>query len=638
MEQDKEIKIVQLEFPENIRRRPGMFIGSVEAPSVLLREAIDNSIDEIYGCSTCDRIFVDTKSSKWNIVADNGRGMPITKTEEGITMAEMAVSRVNAGSKFDKGNEVAVGMNGVGIKATNALSNKFVILSRLTDQKVEKSIIDVIGYWKVEKEDINEHFYFLYYEKGIKKEEGCLSKEEIEAKFGFQFPEGMSTITAFQPDDTIFRSVNIQLPSRNLKYLSFIASEVYHKENIKITLDGQVLAEVYEPFSNVFTSVVTGYEGSKSTFIVNFQYDKNLNNIDVTGSVNSLPVDRGIHVELIKNAYKQAIKDYFKIGHDYLLYGIQLNVVVLAGEVDFSSQTKERLTKLPGIYATYPEGIQELEKGFFKAFSSDLEGWKGHVERLEELYKSMVQISTIDRIKSMVNVASDNKNQYRSHMPANVDDATSADRENCSLYIVEGQSAGGNMVQARDRRYDAIFYLRGKPMNAVFSDQDAMLENREMNAIISAIGVGVDEYQVTENPHFGKIIIATDADPDGLNIASMLIAFFCKRMQKFVEEGMLYVVQTPLFIQGDKVAYLGDDVDSIIDKTKPFSRIKGLGELDPSELEQHIFNKDTRRLIRITMRNAKQAIDLITSTYARKMLMLTEGILKDPYKVDPNLG
>lgn len=124
MAQDKEIKIVQLEFPENIRRRPGMFIGSVETPSVLLREAIDNSIDEIYGCSTCDKIFVDTKSSKWNIVADNGRGMPITKTEEGITMAEMAVSRVNAGSKFDKGNEVAVGMNGVGIKATNALSNK----------------------------------------------------------------------------------------------------------------------------------------------------------------------------------------------------------------------------------------------------------------------------------------------------------------------------------------------------------------------------------------------------------------------------------------------------------------------------------------------------------------------------------
>lgn len=635
MAQDKEINIVQLKFPDNIRRRPGMFIGSVEEPSVLLREAIDNSIDEIYGCSTCDTIYVDTKSSKWNVVADNGRGMPIKMAEGGeMTMAEMAVSRINAGSKFNKGDEVAVGMNGVGIKATNALSNKFVILSKITKDNYTTSKEFVSEVYT----GAPETFYYLYYEKGIKKEEGTIYHKEVKDKFGFDYPDGMSTVTAFIPDETVFRKTDIKLPSRNLKYLSFIAKEVYHKDNIHIILDGSPLQDHYKPFKFVSVVTITGYEGSKSTWILNYEYDKDMNMVDISGSVNSLPVDRGIHIDIMQLGYKQAIKNYFNVDHGYLMYGIHLNVIVLAGEVDFSSQTKERLTALPGIYRGYPEANDALAKGFYEGFKQDPEGWQGHVDRLNELYKSMVQISTIDRIKSMVNISSEDTKAYRSHMPSNVDDATSGEREKCSLYIVEGQSAGGNMVKARDRRYDAIFYLRGKPMNAVFADQDSMLNNREMNSIISAIGIGVDQYQVTDNPHFGKIIIATDADPDGLNIASMLIAFFCARIQKLVKAGMLYVVQTPLFIQGDKVAYLGDDVDSVIDKTKPFSRIKGLGELDPSELEQHIFNTNTRHLLQITMENAQQAIDLITSTYSRRMLMVEKGILRDPYKVDDHLN
>lgn len=632
MVQDKEIDIVKLEFPDNIRRRPGKEIGSTENPNVLLREAIDNSIDEIYGCSTCNFIYVKTKESNgWNIVADNGRGIPI-RIKEGldITMTELAVSHMDAGSKFNKRDSVAVGMNGHGIKATNALSNEFVICSRITEQNFDKSIDIVKTLWEASEEK-KELFYFIHYQKGIKQEEGADTAETIKNKFSIDFPTGMSTITAFIPDDTIFKKTEVDFPSRNLKYLSFIAKTFYKKENVRVELNGNLLTESYEPFSNLFIRDITSITGYTIHCIVNFEFDKNLNNIDISGSVNSLPVDRGVHIELIKNAYRTALQQYFKISHNYLLYGIKLNIVVLAGEVDFSSQTKERLTYLSDIYSGDMSAIQELQKDFNKAFSENQQEWQGHVDRLNELYRSMVQISTIDRIKSMVNIATENQNKYRSSMPANVDDATSDNREECSLYVVEGDSAGGSMLNARDRRTDALFYLRGKPLNAVTIDQESLLNNREMNAIISAIGVGVDEYQIVDNPHFGKIIITTDADADGSNIASMLIAFFCARMQALVQSGRLYVVQTPLFIQGDKVAYLGDDIDSIIDKKQPFTRIKGLGELDPEELEKFVFNKESRKLLQITMENAQTAIDLMTSTYARKTLMVEKRIVRDPY-------
>lgn len=631
---DKEIIIEKLEFPENIRRRPGKEIGSTEKPDVLLREVIDNSIDEIYGCSTCDSIYVVTKDMNgWNLVADNGRGIPI-KIKEGtsITMTELATCHMDAGSKFNKMGMVAVGQNGHGIKATNALSNKFLVLSRITKDNYDKSIPEVKKCWELYNNS-TELFYYIYFEKGYKKSEGANTKASLEEGFGIKFPNGMSTITAFQPDETIFNKVVCEFPSRNLKYLNFIAKTAYGKEKVNVTLNESPIQEDYEPLSNVFTKEIKTLDGYVIKFIVNFEFDKNLNVVEVTGSVNSLPVDRGIHIDLIKNAYVNALSSYFNITHGYLFYGIKLNVIVLAGEVDFSSQTKERLTYLAGTYSRDINTINELSKGFNSIFKANEEDWKGHVERLEALYESLRQISVIDEIKSKVQIASENRNSYRSNMPSNVDDATSSDRSQCSLYIVEGQSAGGNMVKARDRRFDAIFYLRGKPMNGVMSEKEQLWENKEMKAIINAVGCGMDEYQVVDNPPFSKIIIATDADADGRNIASMLIAFFCARMPSVVRAGLLYVVDTPLFIQGDTCAYLGDDIDRVIDKTKPFTRIKGLGELDPEELEYYIFNKTTRRLIRITMENAKTAIDLMTSTFARKALLVSNHIIKDPYGV-----
>lgn len=629
---DKEIIIEKLEFPENIRRRPGKEIGSTEKPDVLLREVIDNSIDEIYGCSTCDSIYVITKDMNgWNLVADNGRGIPI-RMKGSITMTELATCHMDAGSKFSKVDSVAIGMNGHGIKATNALSNRFVVLSKITENNFDKSIPEVRRCWELYggKEEI---FYFIYFEKGYKKNEGANTKKNLEEGFGISFPEGMSTVTAFQPDETIFTKVACEFPSRNLKYLNFIAKSLYNKGKLNILLNGEPIHEDYQPLSNVFTKEIETNEGYKIKFLVNFEFDKNLNVVEVTGSVNSLPVDRGIHIDLIRNAYTNALSNYFGITHGYLFYGIRLNVIVLAGEVDFSSQTKERLTYLAGTYSRDIDTITELSKGFNTIFKEHEEDWKGHVQRLEILYESMQQISIIDQIKSNVQIASNNRSSYKSNMPANVDDATSSDRSQCSLYIVEGQSAGGNMVKARDRRYDAIFYLRGKPMNGVMSEKEQLWENREMKAIINAVGCGMDEYQVVENPPFSKIIIATDADADGRNIASMLIAFFCARMPAIVRAGMLYSVETPLFIQDGKFAYLGDDVENIIDKSKPFSRIKGLGELDPEELEKYIFDKENRRLVQITMENAKTAIDLVTSTFARKALLVSKQIIRDPYNV-----
>ena len=210
---DKDIEIVALKFPDTVRMRPGKLVGDTNNPDVILREAIDNAKDEAFGSSMCTKIYIDLKhgrSGGYYVVADNGRGIPITIDKEtGKTKADLAVSTLDAGSKFSKNSvdEISTGTHGVGVSCTNALSKEFILLSWINKDNYSKSIDEVKETYQDNNSKDSEPFYYVYYQKGIKKEEGAYTKGTLTKKFGFDFPDGMHTIVAFKPDETIFDDV-----------------------------------------------------------------------------------------------------------------------------------------------------------------------------------------------------------------------------------------------------------------------------------------------------------------------------------------------------------------------------------------------------------------------------------------------
>lgn len=634
---ERDIDIIQLKFPENIRRRPGKAIGSTDNPNVILREVIDNAVDEIFGSMRANHIWVRT--NKYNpmcIVADNGRGLPIIWDKvEGKTKAELAVASLDAGSKFSKTiDTVATGMNGYGVSCTNALSDHFIVLSMVTKENYNKSIPAVKDMY--DKNPGKSLFYFIEFKKGIKQDEGCIEEESAKDKWEIDFPSRMSTIVALSPDPEIFKSVEAHYPTKNLYYVK-VVTEKFYKKLPKVTIDDSDVNHEFDPFKFEFTKdlSVKRWNGDvkAAKFYVNFELSKDMSDHEFTGSVNSLVCDNGVHLNYMKEAYKMALQKLYHFDHSHILNALKLNVIVLAGEVDFSSQTKERLTKLDGLWEE--EVAPELSKEFIKIMKANKDYFDDHVERLNAYAATLTKISTINKIKNSMNHSGASSSKARSRMPAELVDALSSNRSECELFITEGKSAGGNIIQARTPdSTQAVIQLRGVPMNAINADLDTFLDNPEMQVIYRSIGAGVNEFHDVSNSRYGKMIIAADADPDGYRIAALIIGMFAKKMTFLLEKGMVYFLETPIYRQGDKYIYQSDDIEKELDTSKPFIRYKGLGKFNVSDLRVIATGKETRRLVQITLEDVDSALNLLTSSYARKCLMADKGILIDPF----NLG
>lgn len=629
--EEKEIDIIHLKFPFNIRRRPGMFIGATDKADVLLREVVDNSVDELYASKKCDTIDIIINKNSY-IVMDNGRGIPISiDPEEHITKAKMAVTYISTGSKFNKElTGAGVGQNGVGIKAVNALSSRFAIFSRLTKNNY-KSSIDVVKSAFMDFKDKN-LFYVNYYEKGIEVKETVISDEEIQKDFGFKVPDYAMTITFFEPDKEIFTDPSCKLNIENLSYVNLIMDKFY-KRSINILINGEKMKESVKPYKFEFiTQTRSSKTDEAARFYITFEIDKSLTTKESSGSVNSLVVDQGKHLDFVRNSYGKALKDAFNITHNYVMYGYKMLVVVLAGEVDFSSQTKERLSKLCSMTGSETE-LKPIFNEFRKIFKAkeNQDYFLNHVERLQQFADSVTNISAVEKVKRMVNI-SDGSAKSVFKVPKSVSDASSKDRHLCELFVVEGQSAGGTIRKVRDSRYQAVFFLRGVPMNGINQDLDVLLNNRELNAIISTIGCGVNEHHSTKNPRYGRIIIAADADTDGGHIAALMAGIIAKKMTFLVEEHMLYVLETPLYKQNGIYIYPGE-ADKLLDRSKPYERYKGLGEIDEPDAKIVICNPEKRRLREVTLDGVRDALSILTRTSARKDLMVKNGVLTDPYNV-----
>ena len=319
LEKADDIKL--LKFPDSVRQRIGMYLGGTDAESInnLLREIIDNSIDECQ--RTADKIFIDRDFNGFNIVADNGRGISIeyNKDAPGIISADLSISALHSGSKFTDNKSSTVGTNGVGSSAVNAVSEDYILLSKITPLNYDKSLKEVYDLWEScgprSKKDL---FYIVWYKKGIKYFEGAAKKSVIEKQlFGHlgtwkEIPSGMSTIVMFNPDPELFtETTKMDIPIQNLRYFLLI-QEKFYKKKVSIMVEGtEMTSSGFSGYRNEFIKQIIPEDTSMNEVInlfISFEADPELGTKETCGSVNSLKVDHGVHISYVEDCFSKALK------------------------------------------------------------------------------------------------------------------------------------------------------------------------------------------------------------------------------------------------------------------------------------------------------------------------------------------
>lgn len=523
-----------------VRLRTSVYLGSTEKSDVMIREIIDNSCDEIsegFG----DTILISNNFNGFCFVSDNARGIPITmsKDKPNITQAELSVSELHSGSKFEAGNNIArVGINGIGSCATNFTSSIYVLMSKITEFNYDRSIPPVKELWeKAGPRSKKDLFYIVVFEEGLKVYEGAGKLKDLEKmifkgiKNYINIPENQSTIVLFKPDPKIWDDCTPEIPMTNLQYFLLI-QEKFFKRKVNVVVDGVNLRSTFNPFKFEFVKTIIPKDTSVNKQIglyITFEVDPNLGNAQVYGSVNGLDCSEGMHINLGKNLYKLALKDYFNIKHDYLLQGLKMVIIVLANEVQYNSQTKENLKQITKVK---PTDFDEVLKDFQRIFKKNEDYWGPHVEKLNQIAESMKSITAVEKAQKMIDAATGNSfYRNKSNLVEGFADATYKDRWECELFLTEGLSPAGSLKSGR-RPYngkglkEAILPLKGKILNVSDKSIDQALANKEINTIFSVLGVGIQEKNVTSEcktkeeaiaqlkkySHFGKICIACDAD------------------------------------------------------------------------------------------------------------------------------
>lgn len=518
-----------------VRLRPSMYLGSTEKSDVMIREIIDNSCDEIsegFG----DTILISNNFNGFCFVADNARGLPITmsKDKPGITQAELSISELHSGSKFEAGNNIArVGLNGVGSVSVNFTSSTYILMSKITEFNYDRSIPPVKELWENagprSKKDL---FYIIVFEEGLKVYEGAGKLKDLEKKIfkGIKnyvsIPENQSTIVLFKPDPKIWDDCTPEIPMVNLQYFLLI-QEKFFKRKVNVVVDGVNLRSTFNPYKFEFTKTIIPKDTSANKQVglyITFEADPSLGNAQVYGSVNGLDCNQGTHINLGKSLYKEALKTYFGMKHDYLLNGLKMVIIVLANEVQYNSQTKENLKQITKVK---PDDFADVLKDIQKIFKKNEDYWEPHVDKLNQLAESLKSITAIDKAQKMIDTSGSGVSSYRAKAdyPKTFADATSKDRSQCELLIVEGNSAQTSLVMGRkDTRFHACLGLRGKILNVTDKGVDRALESKVISDIFNIIGLGLDvnwvgkdakTYEeaheiITKRSRYSKIIIATD--------------------------------------------------------------------------------------------------------------------------------
>jgi DNA gyrase subunit B len=609
----KDIQV--LEGLDPVRKRPGMYIGSTGLAGLhhLIWEVVDNSVDEAMA-GYCTRIGVTLCADGGCRVDDNGRGVPVdpypSGPHKGKSAAEVVLTVLHAGGKFGgEGYKVSGGLHGVGVSVVNALS--------------ERLIIEV---------DRNGNHYRQEYAKGGKPQ-GAI---EI---VGPTAADGRTTGTSvtFWPDPTIFVAEGVEFVARTV--LERLQTMAFLNKGLEIVFRDEREGkdqEVTYLYEGGIVDFVTHLNASKEALfskVANYEDEDDDMALDIAlqwntgyhegihGYANNIStIEGGMHVEGFKTALTSVLNKYARaknllkekeenlLGED-IREGITAIISVKLREPQFEGQTKAKLGNVP------------IRSFVQKVTNERLAEW------LEENPAEASKIVKKAQSAAQARMAAKNaRNAIRrktaltgAGMPDKLMDCTSGVPDESELFIVEGDSAGGTAIDARDPRTQAILPIRGKILNVERARIDKMLKNTEVQTLITAIGGGVGDEFDASKARYHKIIILADADVDGSHIRTLLLTFFFRQMRPVVEHGYIYIAQPPLYSTeiGKEKVYLKDDaakarfLEDRPNHRKEFQRLKGLGEMDWEELRSTTMSADSRTLLKVTVEEAALADEVM---------------------------
>lgn len=634
---------------QQMRLRPGMYIGDTSGPDTLLKELIDNAIDEMLN-NYATRIDIDWNYDEgWYRVRDNGRGLPLTKFEttdlntkhlNGEISAKLLFTREFSSGKYDKSNyPYSSGLNGVGIKACNVFSTK--VIARVKDVKNVHNgqVYNLeLGWDKLQQ----------------KTKEEFTSPDEIEDFW-------WSTEITLWPDMEVFRSVKCKVKEIQLQLAKTANPDV------TINVNGQPI-EAFSFKNLVDTHLLmdkelkTKVKYGTLVFDITFGWSTDDFKTYLRGSVNLGQCNDGWHIRQVRNAIGTSLSQINDLlSNTDADYGLRVFINALVSEPVYTSQTKEKIslvedfnkfnenllktkykdlitvdpnTNIPDTkeaqnaarndpnYETEDKFSNLLVKEITKELNSNEEYTQALTRRIVEYKKSVQRLSDQQYIDSIIKTGND---RITRNAVSGITDCSSSQRDKCELYICEGKSAEGPIKSTRNKLYQAVFALRGKPLNAANTDDiKSILENKEMKTMINGIGVGLTPNVNLEHARYGKIIIATDADSDGLHIQGLLLGALAYLCPEVLKAGMVYLAKSPLYKQGDTFVY--DDKD--LDLKKDFDRYKGLGSWEKEDLAKAIVYPDTRRLVKIEMHdNPDRVLEIVTQSSEKKRIMINSGLL-----------
>ncbi len=606
-------QIQVLEGLEAVRKRPGMYIGSTSVRGLhhCVYEIVDNGVDEALA-GYCTEINVVIEPGNIIAVQDNGRGIPVEmhpKTH--ISTAETVYTVLHAGGKFggDSGYKVSGGLHGVGASVVNALS-------AWTEVTIER----------------DGGIYNMKFEKGK-------TVQKLE-KIGESKKTG--TLVRFLADDTIFESLNYEYEvlEKRLREIAFLT------KGLKITLEDKRDPE------NVKKAEFC-YEGGLISFVeflnknkekihptpiyiektgevpveIAIQYTTAYNENIYTFVNNINTVEGGTHLEGFKRALTKVFNDYAR-SHNILKEkdtnlqgedireGITAVVSVKVKEPQFEGQTKTKLgnSEVTGV-------VQSMVNDALSTFLEENPNIAKAI--LEKCVSASRAREAARKARELVR----KKNSMEtSTLPGKLADCSSKNPEECEVYIVEGDSAGGSAKQGRDRKFQAILPLWGKMLNVEKARADKIYGNDKLNPVILAVGAGIGaDFDITKI-RYGKVIIMADADVDGAHIRTLLLTFFFRYMRPLIENGNVYLAQPPLYKLSKKgmedvYVYTDEELPKAYEELEKkgisrdqlgLQRYKGLGEMNPEQLWETTMNPESRILIKVTMEDAIKADETFT--------------------------
>ena len=601
-----------LEGLEAVRKRPGMYIGSVSVRGLhhLVYEIVDNCVDEALA-GYCTEINVKIEPGNVISVQDNGRGIPVDihpKTK--ISAAETVYTKLHAGGKFggDSGYKVSGGLHGVGASVVNALSTWVEVtiqrdggifqmkfergktvepLTRIGDSKktgtkvrflADDTIFETLEY---EYEVLENRFREMaFLTKGLKITLEDL-REETPKKAEFHYEGGLSSFVEFL--------------NKN--------KEKLNSKPIYIEKDGEVPVEIAIQYTTAYSENIYSF----------------VNNINT--------IEGGTHLEGFKRALTKTFNDYAK-SHNLLKdkdgnlqgedirEGITAVISVKVKEPQFEGQTKTKLgnSNVTGI-------VQSVVNEEFAAYLEENPAVAKAI--LEKCISASRAREAARKARELVR----RKNALEtSTLPGKLADCSEKNAEDCEVYIVEGDSAGGSAKQGRDRKFQAILPLWGKMLNVEKARADKIYGNDKLNPVILAIGAGIGaDFDITKI-RYGKVIIMADADVDGAHIRTLLLTFFFRYMRPLIENGNVYLAQPPLYKLSKKgmqdiYCYTDEDLDKSFKELEEkgiardqvnIQRYKGLGEMNPEQLWETTMNPETRILVKVKLEDAIKADEIFT--------------------------